>query len=280
MKPSKDVVRVLKVSWRRGGRPILNDVSWRVKEGEHWALIGLNGSGKTSLLNLITGYEWPSQGAIELLGERLGQVELRSLRQKIGWVSAALAERYRSQADLSARDVVLSGKFGSIGLWERVSVADQEQADYLLSQISMAHRAHDPFQRLSSGEKQKVLLARAWMAKPKLIILDEPCTGLDLKAREELLASLERLGRQNGPTMLYVTHHIEEIMPTFTHALLLKEGTVVAQGPKEEVLTAPLLSQTFDVPVTIDWEHGRPWIKIGSANAPVAQQWFFHTHAE
>jgi iron complex transport system ATP-binding protein len=266
MGPSNHVVCVEQVSWRRSGRTILHDISWNVKEGEHWALIGLNGSGKTSLLNLITGYEWPSTGQIDLLGHRLGRVELKPLRQQIGWVSAALAERYRHQDQLSAREVVLSGKFGSIGLWDQATPVDVDQAEHLLAQFHVAHRADFPFQLLSSGEKQKVLLARAWMAEPKLIILDEPCTGLDLKAREELLASLNQLGSQNGPTLIYVSHHIEEIMPCFTHALLLKEGSIVAQGPKEEVLTALHLSQAFGIPIVVEWHAGRPWVRIGSAN--------------
>lgn len=270
MEKVKDMIQVQGVSWRRNGRTILNGLNWRVKKGEHWALIGLNGSGKTSLLKLITGYEWPSEGEISLLGHRLGQVELKGLRQQIGWVSAALHERYRSHEGLSARDVVISGKFGSIGLWEKVSSADRDQADHWLEQFHVAHRADAPFQQLSSGEKQKVLLARAWMAQPKLIILDEPCYGLDIKAREELLTRLNQMASSDGPTLLYVSHHIEEIMPFITHALLLKGGSAVAQGPKERVLTADLLSQTFDLPLTVEWQDGRPWIKTKNASLPAS----------
>lgn len=265
-----EIIALKQVSWRRNGRTILDGISWRVKPGEHWVIIGLNGSGKTSLLNLVTGYEWPSKGEISLLGHPLGRVELRLLRRQIGWVSAALQERYRSQEELSAREVVLSGRFGSIGLWDEVRPEDREEADHLLAQFRIEHRADTPFCLLSSGERQRVLLARAWMAQPQLIILDEPCSGLDIKAREELLATIEELGSRKGPTMIYVTHHIEEVMPCFTHALLLKGGTIVAQGPKGEVLAADKLSATFDLAVTVEWHDGRPWIKTGNASIQVS----------
>ncbi|MDQ0339536.1 iron complex transport system ATP-binding protein [Caldalkalibacillus uzonensis] len=266
MRPEQIVIDVQQVYWRRNGRTILDNILWQVKKGEHWAIVGLNGSGKTSLLNLICAYEWPSQGEIHVLGRRLGKVDINRLRQSIGWVSPALAERYRAYDHMPAEDIVLSGKFASIGLWQQVELDDVEQARYYLSLFQVEHKARQPFGSLSSGEQQKVLLARAWMAEPALIILDEPCSGLDLRAREGLLSSLDQLAaKENGPTLLYVTHHIEEIMPCFSHVLLLKEGRVVAAGEKEEVLTPPLLAETFDLAVDVAWKQGRAWISVNAS---------------
>ncbi|GGK16278.1 ABC transporter ATP-binding protein [Caldalkalibacillus thermarum] len=263
MRPEQSVIDVQRVDWRRNGRTILDDISWQVKRGEHWAIVGLNGSGKTSLLNLICAYEWPSQGEIHVLGQRLGKADIHCLRRSIGWVSPALAERYRAYEHLPAEDIVLSGKFASIGLWQQVDQDDVEQARYYLSLFHVEHKARQPFGSLSSGEQQKVLLARAWMTAPDLIILDEPCSGLDLRAREALLASLDQLAAQeNGPTLLYVTHHIEEIMPCFSHALLLKEGRIVAAGKKEEVLNPSMLAEAFGLSLDVAWKHGRAWISV------------------
>lgn len=265
MAVARDVIDMHHVTWRRDGRPILHNISWKVKKGEHWAIVGLNGSGKTSLLNLICAYEWPSQGVIRLLGEQLGQVKVNQLRRAIGWVSPALAERYLSYGRMTALEIVLSGQFASIGLWEPVEPQYRNEARAYLDRFQMGHKADQPFSHLSTGERQKVLLARAWFGQPELIILDEACAGLDLRAREELLSSLQQLGSQpDGPTMLFVTHHIEEIMPCFTHALLLKDGLVVGAGEKEKILSPHLLSQTFDLPVELTWKEGRAWVSLGA----------------
>jgi iron complex transport system ATP-binding protein len=259
----ESVISTKEVKWIREGRTILDQVSWKVKKGEHWAIAGLNGSGKTSLLNIITGYQWPTSGEVHVLGQQLGRVDLRELRKSIGWVSTSLGERYQGRPSDTALEVVLSGKFASIGLYEEPSTADKDNAIKLLHSFHIQHLGEKPYFNLSQGEKQKVILARAWMANPKLIILDEPCTGLDLAAREELLSTILDLSTvPEGPTILYVTHHIEEIVPTFTHALLLRDGQVVAAGEKGSVFTAPLLEKTFKLPVNVRWESNRAWVSV------------------
>lgn len=157
----------------------------------------------------------------------------------------------------------MSGKFASIGLYEAPSTDDKDKALQLLQSFHVEHLAEKPYYNLSHGEKQRVILARAWMANPKLIILDEPCTGLDIAAREELLSTIQHLSAvPEGPTLLYVTHHIEEIVPTFTHALLLSKGQVVATGEKDAVFSASLLEKTFNLPVSVRWESNRAWVSV------------------
>jgi iron complex transport system ATP-binding protein len=261
----ENVIQIKNVHWNRERQPILDDISWDVRKGEHWAIVGLNGSGKTSLLNIITGYQWPSSGEVHVLGEQLGGVDLRELRKSIGWVSNSLGERYQGRPRDTAYEVVISGKFASIGLYEEFSTKDKETALELLRSFQVGHVTDKPYFTLSQGEKQKVMLARAWMANPKLIILDEPCTGLDISAREELLSTIQKLATiPEGPTLLYVTHHIEEIVPMFTHALLLKDGHIVAAGEKESVFTSSLLEKTLKLPVSVRWENNRPWVSVSA----------------
>ncbi|MCL6632680.1 MAG: ABC transporter ATP-binding protein [Alicyclobacillus herbarius] len=265
------------VSWHRQGKAILEEIDWSVQPGEHWAVVGRNGSGKTSLLSILNAYTWPSQGQVEVLGQRLGKVPVQDLRRHIGWVSQAMAEQIaRSDSAIDpALKVVISGRYASIGLWQGWNEQDEADALALLRQFRCESLAEKPFGVLSQGEKQRVLLARAWMAQPQLLILDEPCTGLDLPTREQVLAAIAWLGQQpDGPTLLYVTHHIEEILPCFSRCLLMDAGHVLAQGPTQEVLTAALLSRAFGVDVTVTWENGRPWIHVtsGPAAAPSLEQ--------
>ncbi|BCJ86864.1 ABC transporter ATP-binding protein [Effusibacillus dendaii] len=255
------VINVQNLSWVREDKQILQDINWQVRAGEHWAIIGLNGSGKTSLLKMITGYEWPTKGQIEVIGNKYGECELREVRKQIGWLSAALRdEMHRTE---TAVNVVVSGKYASIGLWEKVDPAVRDKAYGLLSQLGCDYLAEKRFGTLSQGEKQKVLYARALLSEPKLLILDEPCYGLDIKAREQMLGEIQKMGSlSSAPTMLYVTHHIEEIQPVFTHALLLKDGQIVAAGPKQDILTGENVGRTFDLSVSVNWEEERPWIRI------------------
>lgn len=258
---SNSIISIQNVVWKRSGKPILNGVSWDVSAGQHWAIVGLNGCGKTSLLNMITGYEWPSSGQIHVLGHQLGRVDLHELRKHIGWVSLSLHDRYQTHSKLTALEVALSGKFASIGIYQTITAVDQEKGLHLLDKFHALHLADKPFFTLSQGEKQKVMLARAWMADPKLIILDEPCNGLDIRAREELLITIEQLASSpKGPTLLYVTHRIEEIMPSFSHALLMQSGQVLAAGEKENVFTPSLLEETFQLPINLHWENNRIYI--------------------
>ncbi|WP_330164457.1 ABC transporter ATP-binding protein [Paenibacillus validus] len=247
------------ITYNRDQKTLLSDVTWRVRKGEHWALLGLNGSGKTTLLNMITGYIWPTRGSVAVLGETYGTVDLRELRKSIGWVSSSLQEKLH--ASDRTQYVVLSGKFATIGLYDKPDDDDFEQAAELMRQLGCAHLWDRPYQTCSQGEKQKVLIARALMASPKLLILDEPCNGLDLFARETLLGGIEALGAQaDAPTFVYVTHHTEEILPMFGHTLLLRRGEVFDAGATTALLTEERLSRFFELPVDVHWRQGRAWL--------------------
>jgi iron complex transport system ATP-binding protein len=244
---------VLDVSHLRIGRGttvILNDVSWHVNCGEHWVILGANGSGKTSLLSALTAYLTPTLGAIEVLGERYGGSDWRELRKRVGLVSSSV--RQMMADDEPALETVVSGKYAVIDYVEEASDADRKRAAQILKGIECSHIADRPWRVLSQGERQRVLIGRALMANPPLLILDEPCAGLDPVAREHFLHFLEKLGRRKAaPTLILVTHHVEEIAPVFSHVLLLKDGRVLAQGRKVEVLTSELLSRAFRASVTL-----------------------------
>ncbi|UOF92119.1 ABC transporter ATP-binding protein [Fodinisporobacter ferrooxydans] len=251
---------VKNLSWIREQKPILDDIQWQIKEHEHWALVGLNGSGKTSLLKMITGYEWPTRGKIQVLGNTFGECEIQHVRKSIGWVSSAIREQiYPSDSVL---EVVVSGKYASIGIWTKPEHGDYEQAHQILEHMNCQTLAKSRYGVLSQGEKQKVLLARAQMAQPHLLILDEPCFGLDLRAREQFLQVLQTMGQDQSMSIILVTHHIEEILPVFTHVALIANGKFVASGPKREILTEQHLRDTFQVDVKLEWNNDRPWIQI------------------
>ncbi|RYM06311.1 ABC transporter ATP-binding protein [Sporolactobacillus sp. THM7-7] len=242
------------VSWRRENKEVLKDVTWQVKKGEHWCLVGLNGSGKTTLLKMINGYIWPTTGSLSVLGRPFGKVDLRKLRQKIGWVSSALEGQIRGHA--LPRDIVMSGKFASIGLYDEVSSEDREKADELLERLHATSFSSRPFGTLSTGEKQRVLIARALMASPELLILDESCNGLDILARERLLSLIEQLAKsESAPTLIFVTHHVDEILPCFTHSLLLKEGAVYQSGLTRDLMTPENMTAFYGGSVIIE-RHG------------------------
>jgi len=228
----------------RGGTVILDDVNWRVKHGEHWVILGANGSGKTSLLSALTGYLMPTDGEISLLGETYGQSDWRELRKKIGLVSSSVRQMMADEEP--ALETVASGKYAMIDFWGRLTRAEKTQAAKLLRQIECAHLAERPWRVLSQGERQRVLVARALMARPQVLILDEPCAGLDPAAREHFLQFLQRLGAQKkSPTLVLVTHHVEEIMPVFSRVLVLKNGKVLAAGRKTVILNSKNLSAAF-----------------------------------
>ncbi len=262
-----EIVALKEISLFRGHQTILDNISWTIKKGEHWAVVGANGAGKTSLLRIVAGYLWPSKGEVMVLGRRYGKSDLRELRRHIGWISQELlAEIPPTQRVINA---VISGKYASFGLWVEPEKEDYKRAILLLERLDILQLAQRPFSTLSQGEKQRTLLARALMAKPDLLVLDEPLSGLDLTTREQFLFDLERIAP--SATVILVTHHIEEITPLFTHVLLLKEGHVLAQGGKEEVLTNNLLSQTFDLNIYVQRRFGRFWITINHSTK--SSQW-------
>ncbi|MGH7977278.1 MAG: ABC transporter ATP-binding protein [Limisphaerales bacterium] len=240
----KIILKISNLRIERGGVKILDGVNWRVERGQHWAILGANGSGKTSLLSALTGYLMPTAGEIFLLGKIYGKSDWRELRKKIGIVSSSV--RQMMADDEPAIETVASGKYAMIDFWGRLTRGEKNRALKILRQIECAHLSERPWRVLSQGERQRVLIGRALMAKPRVLILDEPCAGLDPAAREHFLQFLQRLGKsENAPTLVLVTHHVEEIMPVFSHVLILKNGKVLAAGKKSLTLTAKNLSRAF-----------------------------------
>ena len=224
-------------------------------------VLGRNGAGKTLLLKILAGYLWPSQGDVRVLDEEFGRVDLRELRRNIGWVSSALAERIPGRDQ--AFEVVLSGGYATFGLYRTPTREMVLRAEALMADMGLEALAGQKFDDLSAGEKQRVLLARSRMSDPRLLILDEPCSGLDLAAREKLLALVDGMaGRPAGPSLIMVTHRASEIMPGFTHALLLHRGRMLAAGPVAEVLTDDLLSQTLEIPLNLKRHKGRWQVQV------------------
>lgn len=250
-----------KVSYVAGGKKILDSISWTVQPGEHWAILGPNGSGKTTLLKLACGYLWPNAGGvIRRKGEEL--TYLPELRKSIGWVSAALVGDI--PAHEKALDTVVSGKFAQIGyvggLWGQASQSDYARARRYLQEFDCAHLSEQEFVTLSQGEQQKVLIARARMTKPYLIVLDEPCAGMDPGARESFLTALGRISKQKKvPALIYVTHHVEEILPLFGHTLVLCDGKVVHAGATRQVLQPDVLRKLYGVSLAVLKRRGRYW---------------------
>ena len=261
------VLEVTQLSIRRQHTQILQEVSWRIERGQHWVILGANGSGKTSLLSALTGYLMPTSGEIALLGERYGESDWRELRKQIGIVSSSVRQMMADPEP--ALETVASGKFAMIDLWGRITRTDRIRAKRLLRQVECGPLSERPWSVLSQGERQRVLIARALMANPKLLILDEPCAGLDPAAREHFLQFLQRLGgRKDSPTLVFVTHHVEEIMPVFSHVLVLKSGRVIASGKKSKTLTAGLLAEAFGARTALKAKAGRYILSV-TANRSV-----------
>lgn len=247
------ILEVAGIRVERGRTAILRGIDWRVLPGENWVILGPNGCGKTSLLKALTGFLSPTAGQISVLGQRYGASDWRELRLKIGVVTSAFAASIPPSE--IARDTVISGKYAQLDLWQRVTTPDRNAARKLLELVGLSALEKREWAYLSQGERQRVLIARALMAQPRLLILDEPCAGLDPIAREKFLRFLETFarGRHRGEkaSLVLVTHHVEEIMPSFSHALLLREGRVIAAGPRAATLTSARLSDAFGAPVKL-----------------------------
>ncbi|NLT30832.1 MAG: ABC transporter ATP-binding protein [Propionibacterium sp.] len=251
------VVDLAEVTIRRGEAVLLDGIDWSVEEGERWVVIGPNGAGKTTLLQILAAQMHPTSGVAGLLGEVLGTVDVFELRPRIGMSSAAVAERIPRGERVA--DVVVSAAYGVLGRWrEEYDEMDYEQAAGLLHRFRVEHLADRTFGTLSEGERKRVQIARALMTDPELLLLDEPGAGLDLSGREALIGSLAELyADPYAPASVLVTHHVEEIPPGITHALLLKQGRVVAAGPIADTLTEQNMSTTFDLALRISQEDGR-----------------------
>jgi iron complex transport system ATP-binding protein len=241
----------------REGRAILADIDWAVSAGERWVVLGRNGSGKTTLLRLASGFIHPTAGSVDILGQRLGRADVRTLRARIGLTSAALADQLRPSLD--ALDVVMTAKHAALEpWWHQYDDTDRRRAGALLDRLGVGALADRTFATLSSGERQRVLLARTLMIDPGLVLLDEPTAGLDLGGREELVGALGALAHDvAAPPTVLVTHHVDEIPPGFTHVLLLRAGRVHAAGPIATTLTAEALSDAFGLPLCLERRDGR-----------------------
>ncbi|MET9811804.1 ATP-binding cassette domain-containing protein [Streptomyces sp. NPDC006386] len=250
------VLRAEDVEVVREGRPILAEVSLTVRAGEHWALLGANGAGKSTLLRLLGALVHPTRGTVEVLGHRLGRVDLRELRAHVGHVDP----RHPLASPLRVRDVVLTGLTNSVEplpRW-RPAPGQAERAERLIGTLGLAEHAEARWPTLSQGQRGRALIARALMPEPRLLLLDEPATGLDLPGREQLLGALEDLRREHPRlATVLVTHHLEELPAHTTHALLLREGRPLAGGPVGEVLTADRLGKCFDLPLALERREGR-----------------------
>lgn len=254
------VISLSNISLVRGEKTILDRIDWHVSPGEHWAIVGPNGSGKTSMLKVATGYEWPSAGSgeVAVLGDRFGQVDLRELRKKVGWASSALI-RWLSMHQTPVQ-IAVAGLRAATQLFDEPTQAELDRARELLDWFGMNDAADRPLQHLSLGERQKTILARAMMPDPDVLILDEPCAGLDLTAREQLLDQIARLA--DHCTLILVTHHIEEIFPTISHAALLHDGRIHASGRTADVLTSENLTTVFELPIQVEQSAERFWAKL------------------
>jgi iron complex transport system ATP-binding protein len=253
-----DVLDLIGVTVVRDGATLLEDVTWTVREGERWVILGPNGAGKTTLLQIAGARMHPTRGAVDVLGDRLGEVDVFELRPRIGLSSAAFAETL--PAGERVGDVVLTAAYAVAGRWrEQYDEMDHRRSGDLLAAFGVGHLAERTFGTLSEGERKRVQLARSLMTDPELVLLDEPAAGLDLAGRETLVRDLAELAMdRRSPVLVLVTHHVEEIPPGFSHALLLRRGRIVASGPIDEVLTDETLSATFDLPLEVT-QAGNRW---------------------
>jgi iron complex transport system ATP-binding protein len=240
------------VVFERDGRRILDRVSLHVATGQHWVVLGANGSGKTTLLRIAAMYEHPSAGSVTVLGERLGRTDVRQLRRRVGYASAALAAQFRPA--LTASDVVVTAKYAALEpWWHRYDETDRERAAECLTTMGVGGLTDRSLGTMSSGEQQRVFLARTLMNDPGVVLLDEPSARLDLGGREQLVAALDQLAAEpGGPPFVLVTHHVDEIPAAITHAMLLRDGRVTARGPIEESLTSASLSECFSMSLQLE----------------------------
>ncbi len=255
------ILRLKQIAFRRSDRTILHDISWAIDRGQHWAILGANGAGKTTLLKIITGYEWASEGTVEVLDEVFGQCDVCKLRRAIGWVSSSLEHRLPRYN--TALEIVVSGIDASIGLFREFDTLELDRARKALHSLDCSQLADQPFETLSQGEQQRVLIARMLINQPKLLILDEPCAGLDPATREHFLRDLGRLTHGNdAPGLILVTHHIEEIGPWISHVLVLKNGNVLTAGAKTQVLIGDILGEAFGCKCAVDTIADRYYLRL------------------
>lgn len=247
---SEVLIDVKQLCCKSGRRFLLNHIDWTVQKGEQWAVFGLNGCGKTTLLSIISGFRKYTSGKVELFGAPITAENVLEQRRKIGWVSSSFFDSYYKNE--SALNIILAGKTGTLGLDFSIDEYDVKIAKELLKQIDLEDKCNMPFYTLSKGERQNILLVRALFTKPEILILDEPCSGLDILARERVLQSVRRIIAQKETTVIYVTHYAEELLDEFSHVMLLKKGKVFALGSSKKCLNSEEMSAFLETPVVVD----------------------------
>jgi iron complex transport system ATP-binding protein len=240
------------VTFVRDERVILAPLNWQVRAHQRWLVLGANGSGKTTLLRIASLYEHPSAGTVDVLGERLGHTDVRQLRRRVGYLSASLAAQLRPE--LRCLDVVMTAKYAALEpWWHRYTTDDEARATECLDRMGVAWTAQRALGTVSSGEQQRVLLARTLMNEPGIVLLDEPSARLDLGGREQLVLALSELTLDvNAPPLVLVTHHLDEVPPGMTHVLMLRDGEAIEQGPLDECLSSASLSECFGMPLHLE----------------------------
>ena len=256
----KEILSYKNVSFRRDGREILKNINWDIKKDENWALLGLNGSGKSTLLSMIPAYTFATSGEVSVFEKKFGTCVWAEVKEKVGFVSSSLNTFSDSLNNQTLNNIVLSGKYNSIGIYQEITQKDREKANNIIKDFKLSHLKLNKYITLSQGEQRKTLLARAFMNEPSLLILDEPCSGLDIRAREIFLKTLEE--SKSDIPFIYVTHQIEEIIPSITHVAILDNGEIVSQGNKFEVLTEENLSKLYGIDLKIEWSNNRPWLIV------------------
>lgn len=243
------VIKADKLCCQSGTHYLLKDISWEVKQGDHWIVFGLNGSGKTTLLSAIAGYKQPTDGVLEVFAQRYSDDNIFELSKQIGWISASFFDKYYTGE--TVLNIVLSGMFGTLGISDAITDADVIRAKELMQQWNIAHKSDMPFSMLSKGEQQNVLIARALMGDPKILVLDEPGTGLDVLAREQMMERVRYLAETTDITMIYVTHYPEEIQSCFDQCLVMQHGRVIANSTVEEIFNSDTLSRLLQCNVNV-----------------------------
>ena len=262
---SKPIIVIRGLGVRRSGAQILRDIDWEVVDEENWVILGANGSGKTSLLSCVTGYVTPSEGTIQVLDRQYGKSDCRELRREIGLVSSSIRQWIEDRQ--TALDIVASGRDAELNLWRPATGTLKQEALSVLEQIECLALAHRPWMFLSQGERQRVLIGRALVASHRVLILDEPCAGLDPVAREKFLSFLDRLTRAEiTPNLVFVTHHVEEILPCFDKALVIRNGATLAKGTIGEVISSGVLSDAFGAEIKVRKSYRRYSLQFGTLN--------------
>ena len=255
------IIRVENLNCQSGNRYLLRNITWEVQPGENWVVFGLNGSGKTTLLSIIAGYKMPTEGTLEVFGQAYSDENILPIRKKIGWVSSSYFDKYYTKE--SALTIVLSGLCGTLGIDSTVQPDDYIRAKKLLREWNLDKKFDLPFSMLSKGERQNVLIARALISSPEILVVDEPGTGLDVLAREQLLRKISRLAEGGNMTMIYVTHYPEEILSLFEQCIILQQGKIIDWGKLTEVMTSERLSRDLGTDVVIrTLEDGRLDLRV------------------